>query len=152
MSLDVYLTLEGENVDQGTGIFIRENGRLREISLKEWEEKFPNTIPIIVQQEIEDDENDCVFSYNITHNLNIMAEEAGLYTAMWHPEDANWTHAKDIIAPLKEGLDNLKSNPDHYKTFNLKNGWGDYEGLVHFAESYLEACLAYPDALIETST
>ena len=26
-----------------------------------------------------------LFSSNITHNLSKMAEEAGIYTALWHP-------------------------------------------------------------------
>lgn len=48
MSLDVYLKIENTKTENGSGIFIRENGQVKEISLAEWNEKFPNTESVYV--------------------------------------------------------------------------------------------------------
>jgi len=87
-----------------------------------------------------------VYSRNITHNLNKMAMEAGIYQALWRPEEIGITRAEQLIEPLSVGLEKLKSDPEHYRTFNAPNGWGKYEHLVNFVESYLEACKTDPDA------
>jgi hypothetical protein len=90
-----------------------------------------------------------VFEYNITHNLNKMAEEASIYEHLWHPERLNITKAFQLIPALREGLTKLKADPDKYKRLNPANGWGDYEGLVKFVSCYLEACIDNPDATVE---
>lgn len=92
-----------------------------------------------------------VFSRNITHNLNVMAEEAGIYQALWRPEDLDINYAGELIEPLETGLDLLRGNPNRFKKFNPENGWGSYEGLVTFVENYLAACRANPDAAVEVS-
>ena len=89
-----------------------------------------------------------VFSANITHNLNKMADAAGLYQVIWHPEELDFTEAKQLIKPLKVGLELLKSDPDKFRAFNPPNGWGDYVTLVDFVEKYLAACIAWPKAAI----
>ena len=89
-----------------------------------------------------------VFSYNCTHNLNTMANEAGIYKHLWRPEELGITTAEQLIEPLEQGLQRLKENPQHYKKFNPSNGWGSYEGLVSFVEEYLKNCKDYPDAEI----
>ncbi len=117
----------------------------------------------------EDDEQ--VYWANITHNLGKMADEAGIYEALWRPhrlkegynilesdhqaewkfEEENKTTAKDIIPFLEKGLADLKSRPEHFEKFNSSNGWGTHEHFVPFVEKYLEACKEYPDAIIEVS-
>ena len=92
-----------------------------------------------------------VYEANITHNLGNMASQAGVYNALWQPEKINISKAKDLIEPLRQGLHELKSQPDKYKQFNPKNGWGSYNGLVEFVEKYLSACYDYPDADISIS-
>ena len=92
-----------------------------------------------------------VFDANITHNLNKMASEAGLYKALWRPEEIEATKAEHITEILKAGLLELVCNADHYKTFNPENGWGSYEGLVEFVAKYINACTQYPNADIEVS-
>ena len=92
-----------------------------------------------------------VFEYNITHNLTCMADEAGLYQAIWQPEELGAATARDLIGFLVAGLARLRERPDYYRTFNPSNGWGDYEGLVKFAETYLAACRAYPDAMVNAN-
>jgi hypothetical protein len=97
---------------------------------------------------VEDEE---LYSRNITHNLNKMAEEAGIYTHLWRPEEIGITKAKELIDPLKEGLHKLRSDPERYKKFNPENGWGNYEGLVSFVDDYLKACYEYPNSDIGVS-
>lgn len=112
-----------------------------------------------------------VYDANITHNLGVMANAAGIYEALWRPhrlkpdynlpegeheaeyefEKNNPTLAGDIIPLLEKGLADLKARPEHYEQFNAENGWGTYEHFVPFVEQYLEACKEYPDALIEVS-
>jgi hypothetical protein len=91
------------------------------------------------------------YSANITHNLNKMAEEAGIYQALWRPEEIGLYYANDLIEPLSVGLAKLVADPDHYKVFNSPNGWGMYEYFVPFVAKYLEACIANPDATIYIS-
>lgn len=92
-----------------------------------------------------------VYDANITHNLGKMAQEAGIYKALWRPEEEGWKTAKDITPILEKGLADLKKRPDLYKKFNAENGWGLYEHFVPFVEEYLEACKKYPSAIIEVS-
>ena len=97
------------------------------------------------------EEDEQVYWANITHNLNKMADEAGIYEALWKPEEINKYKAKDIIEILEKGLSDLKSRPEHFEKFNSPNGWGMYEHFVPFVEDYLNACKEYPDATIEVS-
>ena len=92
-----------------------------------------------------------VYSSNITHNLNKMAEAAEIYQHLWRPEEINITKAKELINPLTKGLFKLKADPKHFKTFDAPNGWGIYENFVEFVQDYLEACIKYPEATIEVS-
>jgi len=116
-------------------------------------------------------ENECVYDSNITHNLNTMAEKAGIYEALWRPyklnkewkdnffsdkeeyvfEDTFTVYAKDIIPKLEEGLKELKCKPEYFEEFNSPNGWGKYEHFVPFVEEYLNACKEYPEAIVITS-
>jgi len=96
-------------------------------------------------------EKEGLYSANITHNLATMASEAGIYEALWRPEEKGYTHAKDLIKPLEKGLKKLIANPAKYEKFNSPNGWGMYEHFVPFVQQYLEACREYPEAEIEVS-
>lgn len=98
---------------------------------------------------IEDEEQ--VYSANITHNLGQMADKAEIYNALWCPEAIGKTKAGEIVGLLETGLVKLKASPKYYKTFNSPNGWGMYEHFVPFVEEYLEACKKFPDATIEIS-
>ena len=110
-----------------------------------------------------------VYSANITHNLNKMAAEAGLYEALWRPhrlkpgydiaednydaeyafEEANPVRAHEIIEIIEKGLADMKARPKHYETFNSSNGWGMYENFVPWIEEYLKALKEFPDAQVE---
>lgn len=148
MSLDVYLITEQKIIRKGgTGVFVRDGGKTRELSGEEVAEKFPNAV-VNIQEDYETNE---VFTANITHNLGSMAEKAGLYAILWRPDEMGYTHAKHISEKLAHGLKVLRDDPDIFKKMNPENGWGDYDGLVEFIENYLKACHAYPEARIEVS-
>jgi len=149
MSLDVYLTLEQhKKTEAGSGIFVREDGQVREISRTEWNEKFPDREPFAVESQYDDSE---VYNSNITHNLNEMATEAGIYEYLWRPDEINVDTAKELIKPLQEGLKTLKDDPSRFKMFNPSNGWGNYDVLVGFVKNYLAACEQYPEAVVSVS-
>ena len=93
----------------------------------------------------------CVFDANITHNLGRMAAEAGIYEALWRPEEVGITTASQLIEPLTVGLALLKADPPRFMEHNRANGWGMYEHFVPFVERYLEACKENPDATVSAN-
>ena len=92
-----------------------------------------------------------VFECNITHNLGEMADAAGIYKHLWRPEEIGISKAADLIRPLNAGLHKLKDDPEKYKCYNPRNGWGEYDSLVKFVEKYIAACIKNPDATISIS-
>jgi len=116
------------------------------------------------------EEEEEVFSTNITHNLGRMATEAGIYEALWRPYQlkTNWidtedykvedefdrnnsVYANEVIKVLEKGLEKLKAKPKYFQKFDSSNGWGLYVHFVPFVEKVLNACKKYPDARIEIS-
>lgn len=150
MSLDVYLSIPDYTGDthSGSGIFIRENGQTIEITRDEWDERYPHREPVVFNGEREENR---VYHANITHNLNVMAKEAGIYEILWRPDELGIKKCRTLADPLYHGLKKLRENPERFKKFNPSNGWGSYEALVDFVEQYLLACIKFPDADIEVS-
>jgi hypothetical protein len=91
-----------------------------------------------------------VWRSNITHNLGAMAEKAGVYKYIWHPEELfdEIASAGDLIPHLKKGLAELLRDPELYKQYNPPNGWGSYDYLVKFLVEYTDACRLHPLAKI----
>lgn len=150
MSLDVYL--ESGNfykTKAETEIYIRENGQTKSISRQEWDELYPGQEPVTIDSE--DVFDNTVYHANITHNLNEMAEKAGIYKYLWRPDEINIQTAEQLIEPLTEGLKLLESDPEKFKLLNPENGWGNYELLVNFVKNYLAACLQHKDAKVSVS-
>jgi hypothetical protein len=82
-----------------------------------------------------------------------MADRAGMYLALWHPDRLTPNpKASDIIPIIEEGLADLKARPEYFEQFNNPNGWGLYEHFVPWVERYLEALKQYPTAYVRTST
>ena len=92
-----------------------------------------------------------LFDQNITHNLGKMAREAGVYEAMWRPEELGIKTAAQLISPLRAGLERLRADPEGFRKFDAPNGWGRYEHLLEFVEKYLSACEQNPDAEVSVS-
>ena len=131
---------------------------------KEWEAKKANSIESsgdmkgllpLINEYYEDRKpkniGSCVFSSKITHNLSKMAREAGIYMALWRPEEIEKRFAHEIIDLLEQGLLMLKQGPSYFKKFDSDNGWGTYDQFVPWVEAYLNACREYPDSIIEVS-
>lgn len=92
-----------------------------------------------------------VFSANITHNLTQMAHEAGIYKACWRPHEIGITKAGQLIEPLRAAISQMKADPDRFREFDSRNGWGTYENFLPWLERYLAACEENPDALVSVS-
>lgn len=132
-------------------------------AVKEWEAKKAKSlsatgsmidlIPIIEEyyNDRKPDNEEVLYSNNITHNLGEMANSVGIYEYLWRPDEKGAYQAHDLIRPLQLGLKELKKDPEKYKKFNPANGWGKYENLLSFTQSYLAACIENPDAIIEIS-
>lgn len=88
----------------------------------------------------------CVYSANVTHNLNRMAEEAGIYKELWRPDEIGIKKAGELIEPLRKGLALLRGDPQRFIRLNPPNGWGSYAGFVPWVEKYLAACETNPEA------
>ena len=87
-----------------------------------------------------------LYSCNITHNLSTMANKAGIFEALWKPEEIDAIYAKDIIDIVIKGLKDLKERPEYFSKFNASNGWGIYKHFVPFVEMYLDALKLYPES------
>lgn len=90
-----------------------------------------------------------VYTRNITHNLNTMAKEAGIYMHLWRPDEIGITTAEQLIEPLTIGLALLRSDPQRFRCFNPKNQWGSYEDLCNFVAEYLGECRKNPEATVD---
>jgi len=91
-----------------------------------------------------------LFSANITHNLNVMADAAGIYGALWRPDENGIETAGQLIEPIAEGIRVLRSDPERFRTYEPENKWGTYDNFVPWLEKYLEACKAHPKAKVRT--
>lgn len=92
-----------------------------------------------------------VYYANITHNLNKMADDAGIYQHLWRPEEIGINTAFQLIEPLTKGLTLMITNRERFEKFNPSNGWGDYDNFMLWILEYILACTKYPHANIEIS-
>lgn len=99
----------------------------------------------------EHEEQELLYDANITHNLGEMADKAGIYKALWRPEEIGAKYAKEIIEIVEKGLTDLKARPEYFEQFNNPNGWGMYKHFVPFVSDYLDALKENPDAEIHIS-
>ena len=73
---------------------------------------------------------------NITWNVRKIIE---LSTGLpWHNE-ANNGLCVDVIPKIAQGLEKLENNPQKYKPYEAKNGWGTVEGVKRFFTEILTA-------------
>lgn len=97
---------------------------------------------------LKDADGTAVYTANITHNLNAMAAEAGIYECLWRPEEHGITHARQIIKPLAAGVAKLATQKAHFEHLNAPNGWGTWRNFLPWCADYLQACRDHPDALV----
>jgi hypothetical protein len=92
-----------------------------------------------------------LFTGAVTHNLIPMAEAAGIYMAMWRPEEIGIVKAAHLTGLLRAGIAEIEACRERLEMLNPRNGHGSYSSLVAFVRRYLAACIAHPDAEIEVS-
>ena len=80
-----------------------------------------------------------------------MAGEAGIYEALWRPDERGFKHAIQLIPILEIGLHLLLTQQARFEAFNAHIGWGLYEHFVPFVSNYLDACKKYPNAEVRVS-
>lgn len=99
------------------------------------------------------DEPECheVFSANYTHNCGKMAREAGIYEAVWRPDENGIELAEQLIEPLEAGIAAMRADQKRFEQLNPSNGWGSYETFLPWLEEYLRACKKYPKAKVSVS-
>lgn len=73
---------------------------------------------------------------NITWNVRKIIE---LSTGLPWNNECNNGLCVDVIPKIKQGLKELRKNPQKYKPYEAKNGWGTVNGTIHFYERILEA-------------
>ena len=91
-----------------------------------------------------------ILEINITHNLSKMAKAAGVYEALWKPEDIEAKYAFQIIDLLKEGIKTLKQNPERFKAFNPENGWGTYDVFLKSVKEVWKGSVKNPYSIIKS--
>ena len=152
MSLDVYLCVPRPSVSvTHHAIFVQRDGGEVEITRAEWDYLRPGIEPLITIVHSNGEDPAEVYSSNITHNLNRMAAEAGIYEALWRPDESGITRASQLIKPLTDGLARLRAEQDRFEQFNASNGWGLYKHFVPFVAEYLAACIEHPEADVRVS-
>lgn len=146
MSLNVYLYENGIKIAESRmAIFIRDAGQTKEVSRAEWDDLFPGREPITVGIG-EEESPQAVFSANITHNMGKMARAAGVYQQLWRPEEEAITHARQLIGPLRAGIEKMEADPVQFKEHDPPNGWGSYDIFLPWLKELLRACEKYPGA------
>lgn len=84
-----------------------------------------------------------VFDCNYTHNVVPMWKKSGVYDALYNSEGKK---AKDIISILRDGIEEMESKPEEYKSLNPKNQWGSYDTALPWIREVLKNCEEYPEA------
>ena len=100
---------------------------------------------------LEDENGNDLYWRNITHNLNKMAGTAGIYEALWRPEEIEITTAHQLIEPISKGIAFLAMHRRLCEQDNPPNGWGNWQNLYDFCCDYLKACTAHPLATVRVS-
>ncbi len=89
--------------------------------------------------------NSYLFESSHTSNTNEMWLEHNFDFTDWN----NKLASKMLIA-LQPVLDfMLEKGTGHYKHYNPENCWGGYESTLNWFVRIQQACIEYPDALVE---
>ena len=144
MSLDLYIVNKTPRKRISSGIYARANGETKEVlTLKEFKQHFPDCDESQFQLYETEDEN--LWEGNVTHNLTEMAEhiivgEYDFYRLLWHPNDNGFLAAtKEYRELIYQGISYMLSHRKELEQYNPENGWGSYDSLLSFVQSYAEA-------------
>lgn len=84
------------------------------------------------------------YQLNYTYNMWRMWKEAGLSSL----NNLDSMEAGYVAGGLAEVVARLEGDPDHFRTFNPANGWGNYEGGLEFLRSIVKMCKDHPRAIL----
>lgn len=84
--------------------------------------------------------------WNYTMNCAWMWREAGADLAAFDGDPAG-----ECAPLLKVAIDVLEADPEHFRSQNPANGWGDYDSLVDRLKVLLEAFEEHPEAIVKVS-
>lgn len=146
MSLDISIKAKVPVVKNGTGIFVRENGKTKELTADEAKERGWDGINM-------DFVSEYAWTGNITHNLGKMASNVmpdgkpyTLYSLLW---GGKYKNCRDLIGKLHVCILYMMMNKEELKKYNPENGWGTYEQLLEFTKEFQMACIDNQDCKIE---
>lgn len=146
MSLDISIKANVPVFKNGTGIFVRENGKTKELTAKEAKERGWDGINREYVSEY-------AWTGNITHNLGKMASNVTpegkpytLYDLLW---GGKYKRCRDLISKLHECILYMLMNKEELKKYNPENEWGTYEQLLEFTKEFQMACIDNQDCEIE---
>jgi hypothetical protein len=130
-----------------SGVYVRDKGATKELTTKEEiRAYFPDQDLSHITITLE--ETDEVWTGNITHNLSRMAREVicsggkNLRDLLWEPNENGYSIVtKDYINKVLECFNNLIDNRESLEKYNPANGWGNYDILLEFVHSYVQALL-----------
>jgi len=87
-------------------------------------------------------EGEEVFSQNITYNVGTMLRRAGLY-----PRILNGMTVAETQPVLKNAVILMSENPEYFRQFNAKNGWGTFETTFVAVDNIYKALIDADDSL-----
>lgn len=73
---------------------------------------------------------------NTTWNVREMIVKS---TGLCWANCENNGYCKDVIPKIQKGLDELKNNPEKYRKYEAKNGWGTVESTACFFKDIIRA-------------
>ena len=146
MSLDLYLSTKKKREHVGTGVFIREDGKTKELqTVEEVRAHFPDMDTSEIEERVY--ETNYLFDKNITHNLCKMADHVPcnegkntLYHLLWRPDE----HGFNVVTEqyrlyVAECLCYMLTHREKLLQYNPKNGWGSFESLYNYTLKLAEA-------------
>ena len=95
-------------------------------------------------------DGETVWEGNITHNLAEMADRAGMYSAMWRPDELSYT-PRGALEDVRAGINLMLGDRKRFERLNPTNGWGNFDTLLEFACEYARALSRWPYATVKVS-
>ncbi|MFD6149445.1 hypothetical protein [Streptomyces sp. NPDC060243] len=84
---------------------------------------------------------------NYTSNVSGMWAEALGYPLA----NLDGRRAREHAAALQLAVDDMEYRKAHYQAMSPSNGWGGYDGALHYLRKLAQACTAHPNATIRIS-
>lgn len=91
-------------------------------------------------------ESDVKYNNNYTSNMYPMMKEAGFD---WSEMEGKT--GKEALEWLAQLIGELEVKPSKFKDMNPSNGWGNYDGFLHYLRRMAEWCEKRPDGFVHIS-